>query len=38
MRENVDFVSKALETIEKKISIRPKEEEMQHLNDKENAP
>ena len=29
---------KALETIEKMISIKPKEEEVQHLDDKENAP
>ena len=38
MRENVEFVTKASETIEKAISIKPKEEEVQHLDDKENAP
>ena len=34
----VKFVTKALETIEKTISIKSKKEEVQHLNDKENAP
>ena len=38
MGEMVEFVTKALETIEKVISIKPKEEEVQHLDDKENAP
>ena len=38
MGEIVEFVTKALETIEKVISIKPKEEEVQHLDDKENAP
>ena len=36
--EKVEFATKALETIEKTISIKPKEEEVQLLNDKENAP
>ncbi|KAL6322910.1 hypothetical protein AAG906_021815 [Vitis piasezkii] len=38
VRENVEFVTKALETIEKAISIMPKKEEVQPLDDKENAP
>ena len=38
MGEIVEFVTKTLETIEKVISIKPKEEEVQHLDDKENAP
>ena len=37
MREKVEFVTKASETIEKAISIKPKEEEVQHLDDKQNA-
>ena len=32
VRENVEFVTKASETIEKEISIKPKEEEVQLLN------
>ncbi|KAL6345221.1 hypothetical protein AAG906_015704 [Vitis piasezkii] len=38
VRENVEFVTKASETIEKMISIKSNEEEVQHLDDKENAP
>ena len=38
MRENVEFVTKASETIEKAISIKPNEEEVQLLDDKESAP
>ena len=38
MREKVEFVTKASETIEKAISIKPKEEEVQLLDDKESAP
>ena len=38
MGEIVEFVTKTLETIEKVISIKPKEEEVQHLDDKENVP
>ena len=38
VREKVDFVTKASETIEKTISIKLKEEEVQLLYDKENAP
>ena len=38
VRENVEFVTKASETIEKAISIMLKKEEMQPLDDKENAP
>ena len=34
----VKFVTRALETIEKTISIKLKKEEVQHFNDKENAP
>ena len=34
----VKFVTKALETIEKMISIKLKKEEVQHFIDKENAP
>ena len=32
VRENVEFVTKASETIEKEISIKPKKEEVQLLN------
>ncbi|RVW75611.1 Retrovirus-related Pol polyprotein from transposon TNT 1-94 [Vitis vinifera] len=38
MREKVEFVTKASETTEKAISIKPKEEEVQLLDDKESAP
>ena len=38
VREKVDFVTKASETVEKTISIKLKEEEVQLLYDKENAP
>ena len=38
VRENVEFVTKASETIEKAISIMPKKEEVQPLDNKENAP
>ena len=38
MRENVEFVTKGSETIEKAISIKPNEEEVQLLDDKESAP
>ena len=34
----VKFVTRALESIEKTISIKLKKEEVQHFNDKENAP
>ncbi|KAL6312488.1 hypothetical protein AAG906_032849 [Vitis piasezkii] len=37
VRENVKFVPKTSKTIDKMIS-KSKEEEVQHLNDKENAP
>ena len=38
MREKVELVTKVSETIEKAISIKPKEEEVQLLDDKESAP
>ena len=37
VRENVEFVPKALETIEKMILIKPNEGKVQHLDDKENV-
>ena len=38
MRENMEFKPKALRAIEKMILIKPKEEEVQHLDNKENTP
>ena len=38
VRENMEIVTKASETIEKVISIKPNEEKVQLLDDKENAP
>ena len=38
MRENMEFMPNALEIIEKTISMKPKNEEVQHLDDKENTP
>ena len=38
VRENMEIVTKASETIEKLISIKPNEEKVQLLDDKENAP
>ena len=37
VREKVEFLTKAAETIEKVISIKPKEEEVKYLDDKEIA-
>ena len=37
VRENVEFMTKASKTIEKMISIKPKEEEGQLLDAKKNA-
>ena len=38
MRENMEFKPKALRATEKMILIKPKEEEVQHLDNKENTP
>ncbi|KAL6322790.1 hypothetical protein AAG906_019059 [Vitis piasezkii] len=38
VRENVEFMTKASETIEKVISINSNEEKVQHFDDKENSP
>ena len=38
MRENMEFKPKALRAIENMILINPKEEEVQHLDNKENTP
>ena len=38
MRENMEFKPKALRAIENMILINPKEEKVQHLDNKENTP